>query len=111
MQHIDTPSLHFDGHNTLWRVVTYLFVTFTGLVALYEHSVALLAVMAAAFVLVLALSERITKLEDTSAATSRPDSRPLGDGGSFPGSTPETASHGSSTARVLDGGSLEHHRS
>ncbi|MGD8937572.1 MAG: hypothetical protein PVF07_13915 [Thiogranum sp.] len=109
MQHIDTPTLQFDGHNTLWRVVTYLFVAFTGLVALYEHSVALLAVMAAAFALVLALSARITRLENTSAA--RPDSRPLGDGGSFPGSAPETPSHDSGTARVLDGGSLEHHRS
>jgi hypothetical protein len=111
MQHIDTPTVQFEGHKTLWRVVNYLFFAFAGLVALYEHSAALLALMGGAFVLVLALSERTTRLEHTAATRTHLDSRPLGDGGSFPGAAPETHSNHAGAARVLDGGSLEHHRS
>jgi hypothetical protein len=111
MQHIHTPTFQFDGHNRLWRTVVYISTALAALVALYEHSIALLALMAVAFVLVLALSERATRLQSRSpAALTHRASGLVGDGGSFPGSAPETAGGDSGTTRVLDGGSLERHR-
>jgi hypothetical protein len=112
MQHTHTPVLHFEGHSSVWRAVKYLSLASAGLIALYEYSPALLIVMAFAFVLILALIERVRKLDRASALPAAASaSRLLGDGGCFPGAEPEEESTLSSAASVLDGGSLEHHRS
>jgi hypothetical protein len=112
MQHIHTPVLHFEGHSTVWRAVKYLSIASLGLIALFEHSPALLVVLAFAFVLVLALIERVTTLDRASPVhTPASVSRLLGDGGCFPGAQPEAERALTQTASVLDGGSLEHHRS
>jgi hypothetical protein len=112
MQHIHTPTLQFEGHAVVWRTIKYLTLAAAGLVAILEHSPILLILLAIAFVLVMALNERINKL--ASGAYRNPadsGSRLLGDGGSFPGTGPEKEETISESARVLDGGSLEHHRS
>ena len=106
MQHIHTPTLPFDGHNTVWRTVKYLSVALAGLIAVFEHSPGLLTVLAIAVVMVLALAERTRKLQGMSSVNPRASAtRLLGDGGSFPGAEPETE-HPESTPHVLDGGSL-----
>jgi len=111
MQHTHTPVLHYEGHRTVWRAVMYLSLASAGLIALFEHGPALLIVLAFAFVLVLALIERV-KTQDRASPLQAPASvsRLLGDGGCFPGAEPEAESALSRTASVLDGGSLEHHR-
>jgi hypothetical protein len=111
MQHIHTPALYFESHNTLWRAVTYLSLALAGLIAIFEHNPALLIVLAIAYVLILALIERARKHD--SASSLHPhvsNSRLLGDGGCFPSAAPEAERAVSSPASVLDGGSLEHHR-
>ena len=111
MQHIHTPVLHFEGHRTVWRVVTYLFLATAGLIALFEHSPALLIVLAFAIVLLLALIERVKTAGRASPLHALESaSRLLGDGGCFPGARPEVESTQSRTISVLDGGCLEHHR-
>ena len=107
MQHIHTPTLPFEGHSTVWRTVKYLSLAVAGLIALFEHSPGLLIVLAIAFVMVLALAERIKKFQGVTSLNSRvSDSRLLGDGGSFPGAEPEKKLEESEAPRVLDGGSL-----
>lgn len=112
MQRIHTPVLHFEGHRTVWRSVKYLALASAGLIAVFEYSPALLIVLAFAFVLILALTERVKRLDRASPLHApAAASRLLGDGGCFPGAEPEEESALSSAASVLDGGSLEHHRS
>ena len=107
MQHIQAQALHFVGHGTVWRTVKYLSLAIAGLVAVFDHSPGLLIILAIAVVMVLALTERAGKLEARLPANPpAPGSRQLGDGGSFPGSEPETEPRTSGTPRVLDGGSL-----
>jgi hypothetical protein len=107
MQHIQTPPLHFEGHSIVWRTVKYLSVALAGLIAVIEHSPGLLIVLATVFAMVLAMTDRTKKLESASPENSRaPDSRLLGDGGSFPGTRPEKVLRESEPPRVLDGGSL-----
>jgi hypothetical protein len=112
MQHIRTPVLYFEGHDTLWRAVKYISLTLAGLIAIFEHSPAFLIVLLIAYVLVLALIERARKRDTASSLPPYASaSRFLGDGGSFPGAVPEEEGADSRPASVLDGGSLEHHRS
>ena len=112
MQHITTPVLPFEGHHTVWRVVKYLSLMLAGLIAILEHSPALLILLAIAFALVLALTERARSCaRGASLPPPAAASRLLGDGGSFPGAAPEEEVEQSMPASVLDGGSLEHHRS
>ncbi|MGD8629773.1 MAG: hypothetical protein PVH38_08225 [Gammaproteobacteria bacterium] len=107
MQHIPTPTLPFEGHSTVWRTVKYLSLAAAGLIALFEHSPGLLIVLAIAFVMVLALAERIKKFQGVTPLNSQvSDARLLGDGGSFPGAEPEKEPEESEAPRVLDGGSL-----
>jgi len=113
MQHTHTPTLLFGGHNTLWRTVKVLFLALAGLIAYFEHSPTFLVIVAVSIVLVIALTERIRKpVSEVSRNPQVSASRLIGDGGSFPGAKPEEEKKtASGTARVLDGGSLEHHRS
>jgi hypothetical protein len=113
MQHIHTQDLYFEGHATLWRAVKYLSLLLAGLIAIFEHSPALLIVLAIAYVMVLALIERARNHDSASSLPPHnAASRLLGDGGCFPGAEPEEERAVSMTASsVLDGGSLEHHRS
>lgn len=112
MQHTHSQDLPLEGHNALWRAVKYLSVAGLGLVAILEHSPALLAALAILFTLVLALTERVKKIEEHTASNHRGyDNRLIGDGGCFPCDDPEEDKPVSNPARVLDGGSLEHHRS
>lgn len=107
MQLIHTPTLPFDGHNTVWRIVKYLTIALAGLIAVFEHSPGFLIVLAIAVVMVLALAERTRKLQGVShLAPQDATSRQLGDGGSFPGAEPEQEPQESEAPRVLDGGSL-----
>jgi hypothetical protein len=112
MQHIRTAVPYFEAHNTLWRAVKYLSLMLAGLIAVFEHSPALLIVLAIAYALVLALFERVRKHDSASYINSHASaSRILGDGGCFPGAVPEEEMSDSRLASVLDGGSLEHHGS
>jgi hypothetical protein len=112
MQHIHTAVPCFEGHNRVWRVVKYLSLTLAGLLAIFEHSPALLIVLVIAYALVLALMERARKQASApSMNTHASASRFLGDGGCFPGAVPEEEMADSRPASMLDGGSLEHHRS
>jgi hypothetical protein len=112
MQHIHSPALPFEGHVTLWRAVKYLGLALALLIAVLEHSPAFLIFLALAVVLVLALVERTYRLPGKSSLNpSVSVSRLLGDGGCFPGVEPEQEKPASSATSVLDGGSLEHHRS
>ncbi|MGD2055279.1 MAG: hypothetical protein PVJ15_00620 [Gammaproteobacteria bacterium] len=105
MQHIHTPALHLEGHNTVWRAVKYLSLALAGLIAVIEHSPGLLIVVAIAFALVLALVERTRKLHsEPSLNTRAPAARLLGDGGCFPGAEPEKEHQASAPPSVLDGG-------
>jgi hypothetical protein len=107
MQHIHTPTLPFEGHSTVWRTVKYLSAVLAGLIAVFEHSPGLLIVLAIAFVMLLALTERTRKLGSEPPVNSLASaSRPLGDGGCFPGAEPEREQQESDPPRVLDGGSL-----
>jgi hypothetical protein len=109
MQHIDTPALNFEGHNTVWRAVKYLSLALAGLIAVFEHSPGLLIVLAIAFAMVLALSERTRKLHGVSSVNPQASaSRLLGDGGCFPGAEPEPEQEHQATgaSSVIDGGSL-----
>jgi hypothetical protein len=112
MQHTHTPALPFEGHNSLWRAVKYLTLALAGLIAILEHSPALLVLVGIAFVLVLALTERARKLESGASRHSQDaDSRLIGDGGSFPGARPEQEKRGPGKVSVLDGGCEKHRRS
>ena len=112
MQYIHAPVLYFEGHKTLWRAVKYLSLTLAGLIVIYEHSSALLIMLVIAYALVLALIERARKHDSASSMHSYASaSRFLGDGGCFPCAVPEEERPDSEPACVLDGGSLEHHRS
>ncbi|MCG6899386.1 MAG: hypothetical protein LJE75_05215 [Gammaproteobacteria bacterium] len=107
MQYFQTPALYFEGHRTVWRTVKFLTVALAGLLAVIEHSPGLLILLAIAFVMVLALTERIRKLQGMSHLTVQDStSRLLGDGGSFPGAEPEEEQPVSEAPSVLDGGSL-----
>jgi hypothetical protein len=107
MQHIQTSPLHFEGHSTVWRTVKYLSVALAGLIAVIEHSPGLLITLAIGFVMVLALTGRIKKLERESPVNPQTSAcRLLGDGGSFPGARPEKMLPETVPPRVLDGGSL-----
>ena len=107
MQHIQTPALHFQGHSAVWRIVKYLSLALASLIAIFGHSPGLLVVLAIIFVMVLALTERTTKLQGASSVNPQGSaSRLLGDGGSFPGAEPEKEHQESGAPRVLDGGSL-----
>ena len=107
MQHIQTSPMPFEGHSTVWRTVKYLSIALAGLIAVIERSPVLLIVLAIAFAMVLALGDRIKKLEIESPLNQRvPAARLLGDGGSFPSTRPENVLQESEAPRVLDGGSL-----
>jgi hypothetical protein len=111
MQHTHSPNLHLESHNALWSAVKYLSLAGIAIVAIYEHSPALLALLAGVAVLVFAMSEKVKKLDVQNAAHKRVfDHRLLGDGGCFPCDEPEQQRPAAQPARVLDGGSLEHHR-
>jgi hypothetical protein len=111
MQHTHSPDLHLESHNALWRAVKTLSLSVIAIVAVYEHSPALLALLAGVSVLVLAMSERVKKLDAQNAPHKQVfDHRLLGDGGCFPCDEPEQQRPATKPARVLDGGSLEHHR-
>ncbi|MEJ2591313.1 MAG: hypothetical protein P8178_07925 [Candidatus Thiodiazotropha sp.] len=110
MQHTHTQDLPIEGHNALWRGVKYLSLAGIVIVAVYEHSPALLAILAGISVLVYALSEKARKLDADAPRTRVYDHRLIGDGGCFPCDEPEQDKPATKPARVLDGGSLEHHR-
>jgi hypothetical protein len=112
MQHTHTQDMPLAGHNTLWRAVIYLSLAAIGILAILEHSPLLLVVLAFFFTLMLALSERVKKIDQHAASNPRVSGhRLIGDGGCFPCREPEEAMPVSKPARVLDGGSLEHHHS
>jgi hypothetical protein len=107
MQHIQTPTLPFAGHGTVWRTAKYLAVALAGLIAVIEHSPGPLIVPGIAFFILHTLAERKRKLESESPVNPQASaSRLLGDGGSFPGVVPEQEHQSSGVPRMHDGGSL-----
>lgn len=92
------------------KYLLYVLVA-VGLLAAYEYSPGLFAVLATFGGLVLALRQRIAQLEP---GTTKVDVSPRrfvrGDGGSSPGSEPPVKGAPVAQVVVVDGGSLEHHR-
>jgi hypothetical protein len=109
MQHSHTSNLNFEGHHALWRATTYLLLAVAGLIAVIELSAGLLITLSIAAGLLFAFVERAKKLDAQTHSQVFPG-RLLGDGGSFPNADPEMETTPSKPATVLDGGSLEHHR-
>jgi hypothetical protein len=100
----------YQGHIPISLVVkSLLFAVVVGALIVFQ-SVALLIIAALGFVFSLAIEERLHKLDQHRASA-----RPVGacwvsDGGSFPGSEPESERTPHTRPSVIDGGSLEHHR-
>lgn len=112
MQHTQYADPHHLGHHALLRALKYLPLVVIGLVAAYEHSPLLLAVLALAAGLGLALRDRVERLEHGPVTAVPPTAiRVGGDGGSFPGAEPQAVAPNANGTVVLDGGSLEHHAS
>jgi len=109
MQHSHTSTLNFEGHHALWRAAKYLLLLVVGLIAVIELSAGLLITLGIAAGLLLAFVERANKLDAQTHSQTFP-ARLLGDGGCFPNDDPEMETTASKPATVLDGGSLEHHR-
>jgi hypothetical protein len=110
--HIAIPP--FLGHRTALNAWSYVLISLAaiGLLAVYEYSPGLFAVLAILGGLVLALRRRIEQLRGGTAHVAHP---PRGfvraDGGSFPGAEPPAKGAPVAHVVVVDGGSLEHHHS
>lgn len=115
MQHTHLVAPPHPSQHALLRALKFLPLIVVGvavgLIALYEHSVALLVVLALASALALAFSDRVEKAGGIARnATQTAPSDLLGDGGCFPGTVPVAERTASQGVVVVDGGSLEHHR-
>lgn len=111
MHQSHSPTLPIEAHSGLWRILKYLLPAAVGILAILERSPALLILLAIAVGLVLAFAQRVERFDlQTRAQSQESPGRPLGDGGCFPSDAPEIGKPPASPPRVLDGGSLEHHR-
>lgn len=110
MQHSTYTALPYEGQLPLRVVLKFLLLASLGAFVIVSQSLSLLITTGLGLVLVLAFLERVQRLDEQQAVSSRPFvvSR-VDDGGTFPGHTPERQPV-SSNPRVIDGGSLEHHR-
>jgi hypothetical protein len=103
--HFLTP--HTVEQRVLIRAMKYPPFIAIGLLAAYEHSPALLVVLAIAVGLSLAFQDRLDKIATRKASPVR-IAHVAGDGGSFPGAQSMPATPPEHHAVVIDGGSLEH---
>lgn len=99
---------HLGAQGT-WQYLRYLVVA-VGFLAAYEYSPGLFAVLAIFGGLVLALRQRIERLERVTTPVA-PFARRFvrGDGGSSPGTGPSVKGAPAAHVVVVDGGSLENH--
>ncbi len=110
MQHSTHTALQYNGHFPMRVALKFLFFAALGALLIVFHSLALLMIAGLGMVLTMAFQERVRKL-DARAAQAHPFTGPyVSDGGSFPGCEPEPPRSPLSCPRVIDGGSLEHHR-
>lgn len=98
------------AQRSLTRALVYLPFVVLAPVAIYEHSSALLAVVALAAGLVLAFMGRVENIRNRRPQPLQGGQRLLGDGGTFPGSEPQAQQANRQPGVVMDGGSLEHHQ-
>jgi len=111
MQHSHSSTFPLETYSSLWRILKYLLPAGVGILAIMERSPALLILLAIALGLILAISQRLENLHRQTPKDSQAASRRMiGDGGCFPCDPPEIERPRASPPRVLDGGSLEHHR-
>ncbi len=111
MHHSTSTAPHFDNHLSIPLALKFLFFAALGAFLIIEHSLALLLIVAFGFAMSLAVQERLRKLdqqETSSFDTAR--GYWVSDGGSFPSHEVETDRAACNSPRVIDGGSLEHHR-
>lgn len=108
---------HCASHRPLSRdllllpLAGYLALAGGGLLAAWEHSMGLLVALAVVAGFVLALRQRIERLEGRESGPAPLSSDlALGDGGSFPGARPSSGPAPASRVVVIDGGSLERYR-
>lgn len=99
-------------HHPLARILTFLILLITVLAAVYEFGTAFAILCAICTAFVLMFMARLQSLAGVRG------SQPVGsfgmlrgDGGAFPGAKPEPRGTMGSRTIVMDGGSLEHHRS
>ncbi len=109
MQHSHTSELNSEGHHALWQALKYLLLAVAILFAIFELRTGILITISIAAGLVLALMERVKRIDAQQYDRLLPV-RLIGDGGSFPNDKPEMEKAPSEPASVLDGGSLGRRR-
>lgn len=100
----------YQGHIPIRPVVKSLLFAVVVAALIVFQSVALLIIAALGFVFSLAIQERLRKLERHGAPARPVAAYWVSDGGSFPGSEPESERSPPTRPSVIDGGSLERHR-
>ena len=111
MQHSHSSTFPFEAQSGLWRILKYLLPAGVAILAIMEGNPTLLILPAIALGLILAIPQRLEDLDRRAPTDSQATpERLLGDGGCFPCELPEIEKPPVTPPRVLDGGSLEHHR-
>ncbi len=110
MQHSSHSALHYDGHLPMRVVLKYLLFAALGALVIVSQSLAVLMIAGLGMVLTMAFQERVQTLNARASRSQPFAGQYVGDGGSFPGRQPEPTRAPVTSPRVIDGGSLEHHR-
>ena len=97
----------YAGQIPIRVILKFVVIAALGALLIVAQSLALLSLVALAFVMTLAIQERIQRLETKPTAPGMsPDGLCVGDGGTFPGTQPEDHVR-INRPSVIDGGSLE----
>jgi hypothetical protein len=112
MQHPTSTALSYEGHLSLPLALKFVFFAALGAFLIVMQSLALLLFLAFCFAMGLAIQQRLHKLDGQHSAQVQPAKGYwVSDGGSFPSRELEAERQSRHNPCVIDGGSLEHHRS